>query len=102
MKTNDDQTREENIQTRRDRYDRSNKLCLVLDKHNTLWNYEVERGEERMPSSLRKNERMFILETTTEKVTRIGKLVKEFKNTKSKYKYKVKIAPKTYIYVKDF
>lgn len=45
MKTNDDKTRKENIQTRRDRYNRNNKLCLMLDKHNTLWNYEVERGE---------------------------------------------------------
>lgn len=55
-----------------------------------------------MPSGLRKNEKTITLETTTGKITRIGKLVKEFKNTKSKYKYKVKIAPKTYIYVKDF
>lgn len=45
MKTNDNKTREENIQTRHNRYDRSNRLCLMLDKHNTLWNYEVERGE---------------------------------------------------------
>lgn len=28
----------------------------------------------------------------------IGKIVKIFENTKSKYKYKVRIAPRTYVY----
>lgn len=54
-----------------------------------------------MPS-LGKNEKFITLETTTGKTTRIGKLVKEFKNTKSKYKYKVRIAPRTYIYIDNF
>lgn len=53
-------------------------------------------------SSLGKNEKILTLETTTGTTTRIGKLVKEFKNTKSKYKYKVRIAPKTYVYVENF
>jgi len=33
---------------------------------------------------------------------RDGKLVKIFKYTDSKYKYKVRIAPRTYIYLEKF
>lgn len=33
---------------------------------------------------------------------RVGKLVKIFKYTNSKYKYKVRIAPRTYIYLENF
>lgn len=47
---------------------------------------------------LKENEKL----VTVEGVTRIGKLVKTFKNTKSKYKYKVRIAPNTFIYLKEF
>lgn len=31
----------------------------------------------------------------------VGKIVKIFRNTKSKYKYKVRIAPRTYVYCTD-
>ena len=55
-----------------------------------------------------KKEKLFDINVINEKgkiigtIKRYGKLVKFDKYTKSKYKYKVKIAPKTFVYVKSF
>ena len=49
-----------------------------------------------------KNERLIVLKSKNGDFHRYGKLVKEFKHTDSKYKYKVRIAPRTYIYTEKF
>lgn len=51
-------------------------------------------------SELRKNEKYVEIDGPNGKVKRIGKLVKVFKNTK--YKYKVRVAPRTFVYLKSF
>lgn len=59
----------------------------ILPKHNLL-------GGRKMKDKIKKID---INETR-----RYGKLVKIFKYTDSKYKYKVRIAPRTYIYLENF
>ena len=50
-----------------------------------------------------KNEKLITFKDAKgEKHTRYAKLVKIFKNTDSKYKYKVRIAPGIFIYLKKF
>lgn len=49
-----------------------------------------------------KNEKLIELQSKNGDFHRFGTLVKVFKYTKSKYKYKIKIAPKTYIYAERF
>ena len=61
-----------------------------------------------MPSGLKKNEKIITMDMTDKKgqkigtVKRIGKLVKTLKYSNSKYQYKVKVAPRTYIYLEEF
>lgn len=49
-----------------------------------------------------KNEKLIALQSKNGDFHRYGKLVKEFKYTDSKYKYKIRIAPRTYIYAEKF
>ena len=49
-----------------------------------------------------KKEKAIEVNSVNGKITRIGKLVKIFKNTNSKYKYKVRVAPGVFIYTKRF
>lgn len=52
---------------------------------------------------LAKNEKYITVKDKNGKdIKRIGKLIKVDKYTKSKYKYKVKIAPKNYIWLTKF
>ncbi len=56
-----------------------------------------------MKNKLGRNEKIItIKDVKGNKIDRIGKLVKTFENTKSKYKYKVRIAPRTFIYTNKF
>ena len=61
-----------------------------------------------MSDKLKDNEKFINIEQTDKKgkvigtVKRVGKLVKFYKYSTSKYKYKVKVAPKTYIFLEDF
>ena len=49
-----------------------------------------------------KNEKLIELQSKNGDFHRFGTLVKVFKYTESKYKYKIKIAPRTYIYAEKF
>ncbi len=51
-------------------------------------------------SKLRKKEKLVEIDGPNGKIKRIGKLVKVFKNTK--YKYKVRVAPGIFVYLKSF